>query len=111
MRLILIVAVCVWVALMGNAMAQDIDGDGIADSVDNCPTDFNPDQEDSDEDGVGDSCESCCRYVGDINHDGANGGFPDIADLIYLVSFMFSGPCDAACNDSPEQCDIFGILP
>ena len=37
----------------------DADGDGIFDSVDNCPMVYNPDQEDADEDGVGDACDNC----------------------------------------------------
>ena len=35
----------------------DGDGDGIADRVDNCPLDANPDQADADSDGVGDVCD------------------------------------------------------
>ena len=35
----------------------DADGDGIADSADNCPDTSNPDQADSDGDGVGDACD------------------------------------------------------
>ena len=35
----------------------DIDGDGVVDSVDNCPTTFNPDQTDTDGDGAGDVCD------------------------------------------------------
>lgn len=38
-------------------MAQDIDGDGINDTIDNCPTEANPFQEDNDGDGVGDICD------------------------------------------------------
>ncbi len=35
-------------------------------------------------------CPDCCDLVGDIDH---NGSGPDIADLIYLVQFMFqNGP-------------------
>ena len=37
----------------------DTDGDGIADSVDNCPGNPNPDQGDSDDDGAGDACDVC----------------------------------------------------
>jgi sulfite oxidase len=36
----------------------DSDGDAIPDAADNCPNDYNPDQEDSDNDGAGDACRS-----------------------------------------------------
>lgn len=36
---------------------SDSDGDGIADSVDNCPMVSNPDQSDTDGDGQGDACD------------------------------------------------------
>jgi hypothetical protein len=36
---------------------DDIDGDGICDGVDNCPTVSNPNQEDDDGDGIGNACE------------------------------------------------------
>ena len=36
----------------------DTDSDGYADSVDNCPTVYNPDQADTNSNGVGDACES-----------------------------------------------------
>ncbi|MFH1705456.1 MAG: thrombospondin type 3 repeat-containing protein, partial [Patescibacteria group bacterium] len=35
----------------------DLDNDGVADSIDNCPNDPNPDQADSDQDGTGDVCQ------------------------------------------------------
>ena len=43
----------------GNETGGDVDtdGDGILDSVDNCPLDFNDDQADADNNGVGDVCD------------------------------------------------------
>jgi len=38
---------------------RDLDGDGIADSQDNCASVYNPGQEDQDSDGVGDACDNC----------------------------------------------------
>ena len=37
--------------------AADSDRDGVADDLDNCPDDFNPDQSDIDGDGLGDACD------------------------------------------------------
>lgn len=38
---------------------SDMDGDGVPDSTDNCPTAPNPSQEDTDGDGIGDPCDNC----------------------------------------------------
>jgi len=35
----------------------DSDDDGVNDDLDNCPNEYNPNQEDADEDGTGDACE------------------------------------------------------
>jgi len=40
------------------ATVNDIDGDGIIDAEDNCPTLANPNQTDTDNDGIGDDCEA-----------------------------------------------------
>ena len=37
----------------------DADGDGIDDTLDNCPAIPNPGQEDADSDGIGDACDDC----------------------------------------------------
>jgi thrombospondin type 3 repeat protein len=41
----------------------DVDGDGILDSADNCPTVSNPTQSDFDGDGVGDACDNCVNVA------------------------------------------------
>lgn len=50
---------------MNQSLAQDIDGDGVLDIVDNCLTTGNPAQIDSDADLFGNACD------GDFNNDGA----------------------------------------
>lgn len=47
-------------------------------------------------------CQGCCELVGDVNHDGTG---PDIADLVYLVSFMFQNGPPPPCL---EEADING---
>lgn len=44
--------------------AEDVDGDGIANHLDNCRTEFNPDQSDGDLDGVGSACDPCNGFGG-----------------------------------------------
>ncbi len=43
---------------LNTLFAPDSDGDGIIDSLDNCPADANPDQADANSDGEGDVCDS-----------------------------------------------------
>lgn len=47
------------VRIAGLTGIRDFDGDGVPDSVDNCPLTPNPDQADTDGDGVGDVCDRC----------------------------------------------------
>lgn len=44
---------------------SDRDDDGVSNSVDNCPDNYNPNQADSDTDGIGDACDSN-QTLGDI---------------------------------------------
>jgi uncharacterized delta-60 repeat protein len=43
---------------LGNTGTSDLDGDGIADDMDNCPRTANADQADADGNGVGDACDN-----------------------------------------------------
>jgi hypothetical protein len=62
----------------GSASIVDTDGDGIPDSIDNCPTIPNPDQHDKDGDGRGDVCDSCPSVATptDVDTDGDGVGDP-----------------------------------
>lgn len=57
----------------GANATTDTDGDGVVDSIDNCPTMANTDQHDHDGDGRGDVCDVCPHLVdagGDADGDG-----------------------------------------
>ncbi len=77
----------------------DTDLDGIGDVCDNCPDIYNPEQTDSDGDGRGDLCDDCCDIRGDVNHSGSD---RDIADLIFMVSFMFQNGAEPPCKIEPN---------
>ncbi len=60
--------------------ADDIDGDGVDDSLDNCPYNFNPGQEDADGDGVGDACDNCPNVPNPGQEDVDGDGIGDACD-------------------------------
>lgn len=57
---------------------SDSDGDGVDDSVDNCPNTPNPGQLDSDNDGVGDACDNCAVNFNPDQTDSNNDGVGDL---------------------------------
>ncbi len=71
--------------------AADADGDGVPDSVDNCPNDPNTGQSDGEADGVGDACDNCptLNNPSQADFDGDNVG--DMCDL-----------CPASANDEND---------
>jgi len=72
-RAIMCVSVMLLCVVAYPAFATDSDGDGILDSVDNCPSEYNPGQEDSYPPGgndCGDACECEGNFDGDLDVDG-----------------------------------------
>ncbi len=60
---------------ISNADQADTDSDGVGNSCDNCLTNSNPNQTDTDSDGVGDACESTAAAITPCDN-GSAGGFP-----------------------------------
>lgn len=105
----------------------DADGDGIADTVDDCPEVADPAQEDRDGDGAGDACDNCPGLanptqrdldrdgVGDACDDDVDGdGVPNGADACpssYVPGRASSavgagGGGDADGDGIPDDCDV-----
>jgi cysteine-rich repeat protein len=96
----------------------DTDGDVVADTCDNCPADYNPDQLDADENGVGDACDSDCGdgilQPGEECDDG-NSVNGDECSSLCLVEYCGDGSvqvelgeeCDDGGNDDGDGCSSF----
>jgi uncharacterized delta-60 repeat protein len=76
---------------------EDADGDGVSDSSDNCPDDYNPAQGDFDGDGIGDACDP------DFGPDTDGDGVPDSADN--CVSAHNPGQDDSDADGTGDACD------
>lgn len=61
-------------------VGNDFDGDGVADTLDNCPCNYNPDQFDSDGDGFGDACDNCIYKANPSQVDSDLDGVGDACD-------------------------------
>lgn len=79
---------------IGDICDDDMDGDGVLNIDDNCPMTDNPDQTDTDNDGIGDACDDyCCQNRGDIDHSGQ----VNVADISYMVDYLFRGGPPPVC--------------
>jgi hypothetical protein len=67
-------------AVLGPDALLDSDGDGIPDSIDNCPSIPNPDQHDKDGDGRGDVCDPCPHIANPNEVDTDGDGIGDECD-------------------------------
>ena len=76
----------------------DEDEDEILSDVDNCPSDYNPEQTDTDGDGWGDECDA------DIDGDGAPNDI-DCAAHNPAISPLTQEVCDGADNDCDKDID------
>ena len=90
---------------------MDRDADGVLDFDDNCPDQFNPDQDDIDDNGVGNICQAIADN-GDRDGDGIRDELDNCPDTITLdVSDMDDDAVGDACDNcpfdiNPEQRDI-----
>jgi hypothetical protein len=75
----------------------DDDGDGVEDTVDNCPDVSNADQADADADGFGDACDNCPRDPNPGQEDGF--GDPRLGDV-----------CECPCFSPLEVASLVGTL-
>jgi len=103
---------------------EDSDGDGVGNSIDNCPNTFNPDQADLDQDGIGDICDNAPEVanasqtdtdgdgIGDAQDEDDDGdGVPDSSDAFPLDPTESSDTDgDRVGDNSDNDIDDDGII-
>jgi hypothetical protein len=90
------------------ACDSDVDSDGICDEFDNCPVQWNPNQNDSDGDGIGDWCDSCPNGADD-DEDLDN----ICVDADNCPAVNNSGQQDADSDGTGDACDddtVYGTV-
>jgi hypothetical protein len=68
-------------AVRGCEVIDDFDCDSILDGSDNCPNNYNPEQENSDEDNLGNACDNCPNYTNPNQEDADHDSVGDACDI------------------------------
>jgi len=80
---------------------RDTDGDGLSDSIDNCPNNSNPQQQDCDDNGVGDACELILFPERDANMNGVIDACENVAGWVGGPSGAFNDPANWSSGRVP----------
>lgn len=107
--LLLVVAIPAW--------AIDTDGDGLDDSLDNCPTIANADQIDSNSDGIGDACTMyhCVTNSNELQEALTIAKINNMYDYIMIEQGSYTATADNSrifsyiCCNLPGYLEIYGI--
>ena len=86
-------------------LRADTDDDGLPDSVDNCPTLPNPQQEDTDGDGAGDACDPIIPCFGDLDGDDVV-GLSDLSIQLAHFGTLAGATPDDGDLDGDEDVDL-----
>ncbi len=93
---------------------NDVDGDGVTDGIDNCPTWYNPLQEDEDGDGAGDICDNCLGVYNADQADEDGDRFGDACDNCTVLHHLSQEDTDLdavgdGCDSCPEVTAPAGV--
>lgn len=83
--------------------ANDIDADGLANPVDNCPNTANGTQDDGDSDGVGDVCDNCPADANADQMDSNSNGVGDVCEAAGSSSSSSSSGSSSSSSGSSSS--------
>lgn len=91
--------------LKGYSICQ---GDGVLDSIDNCPKKINTDQKDTDSDGLGDACDNCPKKSNKNQQDTDGDNVGDVCDN--CNSYANSDQADSDLDNTGDACDCNDLV-